>query len=354
MSLGQWRKAKLIAMNRKQFIKHSTLATGSFVITKDLFSRPKGKKYGHNHMQYILDTQWCKATPPGNPVNDCHEMVQDKSGRLILLTNETANNVLFFNTKGKVLHSWGHNFPGAHGLTLHDENGEEFLYITDTVKHQVYKTNLAGDVLLTIEVPLEADGLYKKADEFVPTETAIDENGDIFIADGYGAQYILHYDAKGKLLHYFGGRGKGDEHLDNAHGICFDRRNGNSLLITDRTRNAFKRFDKGGKLQEVIKLDGACVCRPVIHGDHLYAAVLRSPDLNTEGSGFVTILDKHNKVVSNVGGTAPEYKNNVLQPMRQADKIFVHPHDVCIDKDENIYVAQWASGKVYPYRLKRV
>jgi hypothetical protein len=341
-------------MNRKQFIKHSALATGSFVICKDLFSKSKGKKYGHNHMQYILDTQWCKATPPGNPVNDCHEMVQDKSGRLILLTNETANNVLFFNTKGKVLHSWGHNFPGAHGLTLHDENGEEFLYITDTVKHQVYKTNLTGDVLLTINVPLNAESIYKKAEEFVPTETAIDDNGDIFIADGYGAQYILHYDAKGKLLNYFGGRGEGDEHLDNAHGICFDRRNDNSLLITDRTRNAFKRFDIAGKLQEVIKLDGACVCRPVIHGDHLYAAVLRSPDLNAEDSGFVTILDKHNKVVSNVGGTEPQYKNNVLQPMRQADKIFVHPHDVCIDKDENIYVAQWASGKVYPYRLKRV
>jgi peptidylamidoglycolate lyase len=42
-------------------------------------------------------------------------------------------------------------------------------------------------------------GVYKKAKEFVPTETAIDTNGDIFIADGYGAQYITHYDKDGKL-----------------------------------------------------------------------------------------------------------------------------------------------------------
>ncbi|MEJ7682814.1 MAG: hypothetical protein WKG06_34130 [Segetibacter sp.] len=51
----------------------------------------------------------------------------------------------------------------------------------------------------------------------------------------------------------------------------------------------------------MIKLPGACVCRPVIKGDHLYAAVLRSPNMDAAGTGFVTILDKNNKVVSNIG-----------------------------------------------------
>jgi hypothetical protein len=82
--------------------------------------------------------------------------------------------------------------------------------------------------------------------------------------------------------------------------------------------------------------------------------VLRSPDLSAEGTGFVTIINDENKVVSNIGGTEPVYKNGELQPMRQAEKIFIHPHDVCVDRDENLYVAQWASGKVYPYKLKRV
>ena len=104
---------------------------------------------------------------------------------------------------------------------------------------------------------------------------------------------------------------------------------------------------------EVIKLPGACVCRPVIKGEYLYAAVLRSPDMDAVGSGFVTIIDKHNKVVSNIGGNEPTYVEGILQPMIQTDKIFFHPHDVCVDQDENIYVAQWASGKVYPYKLTR-
>lgn len=319
-----------------------------------MFAQNKGPAYGHNGMRYTLDKNWSHADAQKFPVNDCHEMVQDKRGRIFLLTNETKNNVLIYDQSGKLLSSWGHEFPGGHGLTLHDENGTEFLYVTDTEKHQVYKTTLDGKVLMTIDVPLEA-GIYKEAKAFVPTETAIDTNGDIFIADGYGSQYILHYDKNGKLIKYFGGRGDGDEHLDNAHGITFDRRKGAAtLLITDRTRNCFKRFGTDGKLLEVIKLPGACVCRPVIKGEHLYAAVLRSPDMDKAGSGFVTILNKDNKVVSNIGGTEPGYKDGKLQPMVQADKLFVHPHDVCVDDDENLYVAQWASGKVYPYKFTRV
>jgi peptidylamidoglycolate lyase len=341
-------------MERRSFIKQSALVSASFFIAKDLLAKDDGPIYGHGDMRYRMDNKWSKADPNINPVNDCHEMIQDKKGRILLLTNETKNNVLIYDKSGKLLGTWGHEFPGAHGLTLFNEGGSEVLFITDTVKHQVYKTTIDGKILMTIDVPLET-GVYKKAEEFVPTETTVDTNGDFFIADGYGAQYITHYDKNGKLLNYFGGRGDGDEHLDNCHGILIDRRNTTpTLLITDRTRNCFKRFSMDGKLIEVIKLPGACVCRPVIKGDHLFAAVLRSPDLDHADTGFVTILDKNNKVVSNIGGTEPVYNNGVLQPMSQADKIFRNPHDVCIDNDGNLYVAQWASGKVYPYKFTRV
>jgi peptidylamidoglycolate lyase len=342
-------------MNRRKFVKNTAAITTGLLITRGLFAKDKGPVYGHNGMRYTLDTSWGQLDSAKYPVKDCHEMVQDKKGRIILLTNETKNNILIYNKSGKLLESWGNEFPGGHGLTLADENGSQYLYITDTEKHQVYKTTMSGKILMTIDVPMEA-GIYKNAKEFVPTEVAVDSNGDFFVADGYGAQYILHYDASGKLKGYFGGKGTGDESLDNAHGIVIDRRYSQpSLLVTDRTRNCFKRFSMDGKLQEIISLPGACVCRPVIKNDHLYAAVLRSPSLANAGSGFVTVLNRENKVVSNLGGTEPIYnKDAQLQTMTQAEKIFVHPHDVCVDDDENLYVAQWASGKVYPYKFKRV
>lgn len=341
-------------MKRKTFIQQTALLTGSIFLTKDLFAKPKGVVYGHNNMQYRMDLKWGALNPEKYPVNDCHEMVQDKNGRIILLTNETKNNILVYNKSGRLLQNWGHEFPGAHGLTLHNENGDDFLYITDTVLHQVFKTTINGKLLMTIDYPAET-GVYKKKEDFVPTETTILENGDFYIADGYGSQYIMQYDANGKLKNFFGGRGDGTAHFDNAHGITIDTRQSElTLLITDRTRNCFKRFSFDGKLLDVIALPGACVCRPVIHGDYLYAAVLRSPSLDAVGTGFVTILNKENKVVSNIGGTAPVYTNNQLQPMAQAEKIFVHPHDVCVDDEENLYVAQWSSGKVYPYKFTRV
>jgi len=95
----------------------------------------------------------------------------------------------------------------------------------------------------------------------------------------------------------------------------------------------------------------------VIDGENIYAGVCwsRLRYLNqTPNSGFVTILDKHNKVVSNPGGTVPQYKDGTLQLMVQDQPIFNHCHDVCIDGDKNIYVCQWNANKTYPVKLERV
>jgi len=340
-------------MERRSFLKNSALSTAGLLISKDLFSKPKGKIYGHNEMTYRLHTEWGALNPKKTPVNDCHEMIQDVKGRILLLTNETKNNIIIYNKSGRLIDTWGKVFPGAHGLTIQHTGKEDFLFITDTVKHQVYKTTIDGKILLTIDAPADLPA-YRKKEAFVPTETAVLENGEFYIADGYGAQHIMHYDENGHLKNSFGGRGTGDEHFDNAHGICIDYRNATpTLIITDRTRNAFKRFSLDGKLLEVIHLPGACVCRPVIKGDYLYAAVLRSPSLDNAKSGFVTILNKENKVVSNLGGSEPVYENNKLKPLSQTDKIFIHPHDVCVDDEGSLYVAQWASGKVYPYKFTK-
>lgn len=340
-------------MNRRVFIGRAAVGLTAIAAAKDVLGNAE-LIYGHNGLFYRQVKGWGVLDANRFPVKDCHEMVQDSRGRIFLLTNETRNNVLIYDTKGRLKASWGKEYPGGHGLSIAGEGADQFLLITDTEKHQVYKTTLDGRVLMTLDYPQEAE-IYANKDAYVPTETAVAPNGDIYVADGYGQQYILHYGADGKLKGWFGGRGEGDRFLDNAHGITIDQRGGKpTLLVTDRTRCCFKRFSLAGELLEIIDLHGAGVCRPVIHGDRIYAAVLRSPDMNQANSGFVTILDKSNKVVANIGGTEPIYEGDKLQVMTQSSPLFAHPHDVCIDKDENIYVAQWASGKVYPYKFERV
>lgn len=347
-------------MKRRSFIGQSLAAlTGSVLMPGSRANALDDlKKYqdfiiGHGDFRYKIDMNWGALNPDFYPVNDCHEMVQDSKGRIILLTNHTRNNVIIYDKSGKLLEVWGTEFPGAHGLTLHVENGEDFLYISDNNRHEVIKTTIDGRVVLVIPYPADS-GKYDTPEQYIPTETAIADNGDIYVADGYGLQYIMRYNARGELLHTFGGKGAGEENFDNAHGICIDRRKGDpTLVITARQQHKFKRFSMDGKLLEVIHLPGAYVCRPVIHGDELYAATIWSgkglPD-----SGFISILDKNDQLVSAPGGCEPVYDAGGLQPMHQAVKVFRHPHDVCIDEDENLYVAQWNAGKTYPIKLIRV
>lgn len=348
-------------MNRRHFLRNTsgvmivTTLLPSFVNTaKKDWMNFEDLIIGHNSHRYKIDLNWGALNSHYYPVNDCHEMVQDSKGRIILLTNETKNNVIVYDKSGKLLEVWGTEYPGAHGLTLSVENGEDFLYIADNNRHEIIKTTIDGKEVMVLPYPKET-GKYEKAAQYVPTETAIAENGDIYVADGYGSQYIIHYNAKGELLNIFGGRGEGAEYFDNAHGICIDNRtpNKSTLLVTARQRNQLKRFSLDGKLLEVIDLPGAFICRPVIDDENVYLATIWSGQKAAD-SGFISILDKNNRLISAPGGNDPIYKEGQLQPMQQVLKIFQHPHDVCVDEDKSLYVAQWNAGRTYPIKLIRV
>ncbi len=342
-------------MQRRTFIKRSGGGlVGAGLAISGFTSMEQDQIIGHGDFRYKIDLNWGALNATYYPVKDCHEMVEDSQGRLILLTNETKNNVIIYDKSGKLLETWGNEYPGAHGLTLKDEGGEDFLYIADNNRHEVIKTDLKGNVILTIPYPKES-GKYDQAAAYIPTETAITENGDIYVADGYGSQYIMHYDAAGRLKNVFGGRGEEEHHFSNAHGICIDQRGGKdtTLLITDRMANKLKRFTLQGEYLETIHLPGAFICRPVIKDQQVYLATIWSGD-GSEGTGFVSILDEKNQLVAAPGGTTPQYEVGVLKPVRQAFKIFRHPHDVCVDRDDNLYVPQWNAFGAYPIKLVRV
>ena len=309
---------------------------------------------GHSKHRYRIDKNWGALDPEKFPVNDCHEMVIDASNRLYLLTNNVGNNVLVYNLNGYLLDSWGHLYPGAHGLSIFREDGVEYLLIADHDRNQVIKTTLAGVKMMIINYPVET-GCYNDRSQYLPTETAVAPNGDIYVTDGYGLQYVIQYDKAGKYIRHWGGRGNDSGQFDCAHGIAVDTRTQPlSLLITSRNHNAIKRFTMDGEFIETICLPGSFVCRPVIKGAYLYAAVFRSTNNMKLHSGYITILDIHNKVISTPGGSSPVYDNGVLQRQYQEEPVFMHPHDVAIDDDGNIYVCQWKANKTYPIKLNRI
>lgn len=99
--------------------------------------------------------------------------------------------------------------------------------------------------------------------------------------------------------------------------------------------------------------------RAVIDDGNLYTGVCYSAlkhHMLTMNSGFVMILDKNNRVVSNPGGTRPVYKKGMDEPelMVQDKPVFKHCHDVCVDDDKNLYICQWMADGTYPVKLERI
>jgi hypothetical protein len=354
---------KLEQNSRRDFIiKSGAAVLGGLVLPNILIKKSYAMKeetiLGHGAHRYKVIEGWGVLDAGKNPVNDCHEMVEDAQGRLIMLTNETKNNILIYDKSGKLLETWGNSYPGGHGLTISTEGEEQFLFLTDTSRNQVIKTDLKGNEIFKLDYPKDT-GVYEFPSKFVPTETAINPvNGDIYVADGYGQNYIIQYNAQGEYIRHFGGTGDTEETFRCCHGIVVDTRNASkpTLLITDRSHMQYKRFTLEGEYLSTIPTPGSFVCRPVLKGDNIYAAVYRSTTEQYPNSGYLTILDKDDKVVSTPGGTAPEYVDNKLQDQRKDRSYlgFMHPHDVCVDADENLYVPQWASQKTYPVKLERV
>ncbi len=368
-------------ISRRNFLRNSSMASaltvaktsaGFSILHKNL--QPEELILGQGEYRYKVDKRWAKISINSNPVLNCHEMVQDSKGRMIMIGDNIHNNILIFDKSGKLLDNWGTGWPGGHGLTISKEGGEDFLMIVDCGYYQdrtgktiaqagqVVKTDLTGRIIFTIGHP-NTIGVYKDNEPFRPTETAVAPNGDIYVADGYGSNYIIQYNSKGQYIRHFGGskNANPDHNLRCAHGVAIDTRDKNNptLICTSREENCFKVFTLDGKFLHRIDTPGMHVCRPVLNEGNLYAGVCWSNDpagkMIGSASGFVTILDSNNKVISNPGGNAPVYQSGKLLPTLQApDQTFYHCHDVCIDEDKSIYVCQWNANQTTPIKLTRV
>ncbi|SHK68160.1 hypothetical protein SAMN04488028_107105 [Reichenbachiella agariperforans] len=366
---------------RRNFIKKGTLAAGALGTTQafganiiDSKKVAKERILGHGDYQYRLIEDWAQMWNSNLPILNCHEMVMDSKGRLIMLGDHKANNVIVFDKSGKVIDSWGCSFPGGHGLTLSKEGEEDFLFIADSgwqmnndgsYRHhngRVTKTTVDGKILFDIGHPATI-GVYEPGETFSPTETAVAPNGDIYVADGYGKDIILQYDQNGRYIRHWGGHNNTDANynLNNAHGVTLDTRDPQNpmLIISSRGDNSYKFFSLEGKYIKTLHLPNMWVCRAVIDEQNLYAGVCWSKDREgifdwKQPTGFVTVLEG-DQVVSCPGAEAPVYKKGILQPTYQlADRPIFHGHDVCVDEDKNLYICQWNALRTAPFKLERI
>lgn len=342
-------------MKRRSFLRSSAFIAAASMGGFPFVRAQSPQVLGQGGFRYRVVQGW-GVLDEKTPVKNCHGIVCDREGHLLLLTDHTANNVIVYDKTGKLVHKWGTAFPGAHGLSLVSEGARDVLFMTDLQRHRVFKTSLDGNVLQEWTWP-EASGKYEKEDQYKPSWTLHLDGGDFLVLDGYGRDFICRYDSSGKLLHTFGGQEGGIVHWG-PHGGMADLRDPKtpSLLIAMSDQQQLLRLSLTGEKLAVVEMPGGNPRQIRHHQNHFFVAHLADnwpADRNSRG--FLSVLDADFKVVSNIGGTAPSYSaDGKLERMRRQEETFMHPHDLVVDADDSIYVAQFASRNTYPIKLERV
>lgn len=284
-------------------------------------------------LKYNVVPNFFEQNPGQESLGPCHGgVVLDKAGN-IYVTTDTPRGIVVFSPAGKFLRALGPT--RIHALEIRDENGTEYIYAARPSDHEVVKLDLKGAVQWTIEYPKEA-GVHKEAKEFNPCAVTVAPDGSIFIADGYGSNFVLKYDKNRKFVKAFGGPGSEDGKFKTCHGIGMDLRQGKPLLLVcNRNNNRVEHWDLDGNFVKVIQRDLRMPAAVHIRGEY---AVF--PELQ----GRVTVLDKEGRIAAQIGDNPEQSQraNFGLPPDQWKDGICNSPHGASIDKDGNLIVSEWS------------
>jgi len=341
-------------MKRRTFLYASATSLVAFPYVAAKAQDAQLALYGHGDFHYRVVPEW-GVLGDDTPVNNCHGIVEDCEGHIILLTDHEQNNVIIYDAAGRLVNKWTLGLPGAHGLSIVTEgegaDQRQVLFITDIRINKLVKTTLDGEVLSEWGWPADS-GKYERAGQYRPSWTLHKDNGEFFVLDGYGRDYIQHFNADGTLRNIFGGQEGGITHWGPHGGIYDDA----GLLIAMSDQQYLMKLNDAGQEQFRVPLPGGNPRQIQRVGEHYFVGHLADNwPANRDSRGFVSVLDAQFNVVANIGGSAPAYDDaGHLQPMQSVGELFTHPHDLVVASDGSLYVAQFLSGNTYPIKLERI
>ena len=237
-----------MTLSRRTLLKNALLAgTWYGAVGRSFAQTSSPEVLGQGDFKYRVVPGW-GVLDEKTPVNDCHGLARTADGHIILLTNHVANNVIFYDDAGKLVHKWtGPKFPGAHGLALARWQKSEALVITDLNLHSVFKIATNGELLGEWHLPPNT-GKYAKETDYRPSWTLHRADGEFYVLDGYGKDYILHYAADGSFKRLLGGPEGGIVHWGPHGGMIDTAADGTeTVLIAMSDQQYLLRLDLDGK-----------------------------------------------------------------------------------------------------------
>ncbi len=143
--------------------------------------------------------------------------------------------------EGELLRSWGKgDFKEPHQVRI-DPAGD--VWLVDSGLHIVRRYSPEGKLRQTLGesgVPGEDKTHFNR-----PTDVAVTPNGDVYVADGYGNNRVVHFDAAGHYLAEWGGLGVGKGQFSLPHSIALDSHG--RLYVADRNNARVQIFDLAGR-----------------------------------------------------------------------------------------------------------
>ena len=153
------------------------------------------------------------------------------------LVDPPAAPVVVLDAEGRVLRSFGRgHVADAHMLAI---DGDDRIYVVDRDAHEIVMFDPSGQRIGSIGARDRPGQPFSH-----PSAVAIGPDGDIYVADGYGAHCVHRFDRDGRLLSSWGERGVEAGQFSTPHGICVlaDGR----VAVADRENDRVQLFSPHG------------------------------------------------------------------------------------------------------------
>jgi DNA-binding beta-propeller fold protein YncE len=212
---------------------------------------------GAGKYTYDVDEDWAKL-PEGWEM-PAAAVYGDSKDRVFCFNRDPEHPVCIFDREGNLVSSWGAGLISfAHAIYLDKEDN---VWLVDRNKHQVFKYTNDGNLLMTIGEEGSRSDTGVAQDDYssttwssvthsgapfnMPAGIAVNDAGEIFIADGYANARVHKFTSDGKLIMSWGDPGSGDGQFNLPHGVWIDRQG--RVLVSDRENDRVQVFTQDGK-----------------------------------------------------------------------------------------------------------
>ena len=266
--------------------------------------------------EYVMDPDWPKPLPEGIEWGQVPNVTIDREG-FIYAFHRSDPPVLKFDTEGNLVDSFGSAqwVARPHGFRLTPEGD---IWTTDYQRqsgHTITKIDTEGNILLR----LGARGFAGTGPNTFngPADVAQAEDGSFFVADGHWNNRIVKFNASGRYLLEWGGKGSGPGQFDVPHTILIDRRG--RVFVGDRSNERIQLFTQQGEYLTEWDQFGRPSGMFIDHEDVLYVADYEKLRGVTYGNA------ENGEVLGFIEGSEPE--------------------GVVVDMDGNVYTGEVTGGQ---------